>query len=268
MFVQSQKALNDSYLTKRWRKHMYIFQLHQLQKKINNASHYPWSLFLGGNTKCYSQWIECSHKNTWWQPTGKVASHYTNSAVYWPISLHTKVSSGLAKRYRFLQQGPDSAEHFCSSFKTTNKHDIISGACPTCASWLRCAGLVGCHGYPPQTFWWAPRVRWDGREGGRLSPRPLHRTDWRRTGNRSQRAPSQNLRGDERRQTPGQRARPQRLPCSADAAASMIHTESIVCLSASWTSSLPTVSQTPHADCVPMRGHSEASFPLTLFALC
>lgn len=192
--------------------------------------------------------------------TGKVASYYTNSAVYWPISLYMKVSSGLAKRCRFLRQGPDSATHFCSSFKTTNKHDIISGACPTCASWLRCTGLVGCHGYPPQTFWWAPWVRCDGREGGRLSPRPLHRTDWRQIESRSQRAPTQNLRVDERRQRPGQCAWPQyipRLSCSFNDT----HSGSIVCPCPSWTSPLPAVSQTPYEDCVPMRGHTEASFP-------
>lgn len=130
-----------------------------------------------------------------------------------------------------------------ASFKTTNKHDIISGACPTCASWRRCTGLVGCHGYPPQTFWWAPWVHWDGREGGRLSPRPLRRTDWRQTGSHSQRAPTQNLQGDERRQTPGQRAGSQYTPCSVDAGCNGTHSGSIVCPCSSWTSPSPLLAK-------------------------
>lgn len=131
--------------------------------------------------------------------------------------------------YQLAHDLDDLVHDLCSSFKTTNKHDIISGGCRTCVSWLRSTGLVGCHGYPPQTFWWAPRVRWDGREGRRLSLRPLHRTDWRWTGNRSQRAPIQNLWGDERKQTTGQCAGSQYIPCSADAAASTIPTLEVSC---------------------------------------
>lgn len=142
------------------------------------------------------------------------------------------------------------------------------GLSPTCASWFRCAGLVGCHGYPPLTFRQAPWVSWDGGEGGCLSPRPLRRTDWRRTGSRSQRAPTRNLRGDESKQTPGhaESTGSQHIPRSAEAAASTVKA-----LRACVPLERPPPSaagQTPHEDCVPMRGCAEASFPLTLFALC
>lgn len=92
------------------------------------------------------------------------------------------------------------------SFKPINKHDIITGACPTCASRLRCTGLVGCHGYPPLTCRKAPWASLDGGgcwEGGRLSPRPLQRSDWPRTGSRSQRAPNPTLWDGDRGQRPG-----------------------------------------------------------------
>lgn len=187
-----------------------MFQLH----RPKNTSFYSWSFQFSRKNKMVFSMDWVFPQNTWWQQTGKVASHYTNCAVYWPISLHMILMILCM---------------ICSSFKTTNKHDIISGGCRTCVSWLRSTGLVGCHSYPPQTFWWAPWVRWDSREGRRLSPRPLHRTDLRWTGNRSQRAPIQNLWGDERKQTTGQCAGSQYIPCSADAAASTIPTLEVSC---------------------------------------
>lgn len=44
--------------------------------------------------------------------------------------------------------------------------------------------------------------------------------------------------------------------------------KALECLSSSPVPLLPAASQTPPEDYVPMRGHTEASFPTTLFALC
>lgn len=122
MFFQSQKALNDSYLTIRWRKHTDIFQLHRL--KTNKQKKLPVTLGvfnLGGKTKWYPQWTECSHRNTW-QQTGKVASHYTNSAACWPIGLHTEVSSGWSKHEPLLWPGQELCRAFLfHHFKTTKQ---------------------------------------------------------------------------------------------------------------------------------------------------
>lgn len=109
--------------------------------------------------------LKQKHLMTKTDQSGKVVSHYTNSAIHWPIVLQIEVcnlSSDLHPKkrhitifklltmlcYRFLLQavliitlnrlsGEHSALHSCSSFpsfKTVKKHDIISGACPTCAS--------------------------------------------------------------------------------------------------------------------------------------
>lgn len=94
--LQSQKALNDSTLKTRCRKHTNIFQLHRLKKTKKEKLPVALGVFtLGGKTKWYSPWTECSHKNTR-RRTGEVASHYTNSAAYWPIGWHASVWSGWA----------------------------------------------------------------------------------------------------------------------------------------------------------------------------
>lgn len=104
------------------------------------------------------------------------------------------VASLRAPRFETCSGWKTPAKHSSVSSPAPNKTSIASGARPTCAPPLRCAGLLGCHGHPPLTCRWAPRVRCGGGEGRRLSPRPLRRSSWPLTGSRSQRAPSPTLR--------------------------------------------------------------------------